>query len=251
MKAIILAGKRSGKRTTKPHPLTPVAGKPSLLRVTEALDATHCVDGGLVVGPADGEQEPKLAPLWRAGRFRWLAPADGPAESACIAARHLDEWPLLLTTGDHALLQAAWVDRFCADAAHRAETLGLALVTGLVPYERVRQRFPHARRTRLRFSDGSYCGSNLFWMQNAEALRALAFWRRMQALRKHPWRLAGRIDFRTLIRYWSGRLTLDDALNRLSWACGCRVGWAPVADPRAAVDVDSASDLALAESLLQ
>jgi hypothetical protein len=54
-----------------------------------------------------------------------------------------------------------------------------------------------------------------------------------------------------LLRYLFGRLTLESALESLSRAMGCRVGYVLIDTPRAAVDVDSIADRDLAVKILQ
>lgn len=255
MKAIVLAGERNqagkGERgpPTAPTALTPVAGVPSLLRVVRALADSASVNGGLLAGPAAdcAERNSLLADLSALGDFQWMAPAVGPAESALAAAERLASWPILLTTGDHALLSAAMIDEFCAAAAGREFDLTVALV----PHPLVRARFPNMRRTRLRFSDGAYCGANLYLLANANALAAIFFWRRLQGHRKRPWRIAEHLGWSVLVRYALGALPIDGAFRSLSQRAGCAVGWASLEDPLAAVDVDSQADLAAAERILQ
>jgi hypothetical protein len=62
--------------------------------------------------------------------------------------------------------------------------------------------------------------------------------------------MARRIGAGVLLRYLGGRLGADEALDRLGELAGCRLAWIEVTDPRAAVDVDSVDDHALAEKLL-
>ncbi len=69
-----------------------------------------------------------------------------------------DGLPLLITTADHPLLSAEIVEAFCAGA--RAS--GADLAAGLAAAEVVREAYPEAARTWLRFADGSYSGANLF-----------------------------------------------------------------------------------------
>ena len=256
MKAIILAGERTGAAkderripATVPTALTSVAGVPSLLRVVRALRGSASIDGGLLAGPAaaDGERNALLADLLAVGDFEWMPPAAGPAESALAAAERLASWPILLTTGDHALLSPEMIDEFCAAAAGRESDL----VVALVHHSLVQARFPNMRRTRLRFSDGAYCGANLYFLANAKALRAIAYWRRLQAHRKRPWRIAEQLGWGTLFRYALRVLSVDGAFQAVSQKAGCAVGWASLDNPLAAVDVDTQDDLAVAERILQ
>ena len=255
MKAIVLAGERPGGNalaaaTGAPAGvLAPVAGRPSIVRVIETLRSARCVDGGVIAGPAAevASASGALGAIFAAGDFSWTEPEQAPAESVLRALDEIDAYPVLLTTGDHALLTPATVERFVAAAAG---VNGDALV-GLVSHERVLRRFPGTRRTRLRFREGDYCGTNLFLLQSPRARAAIRFWSEVQRHRKRPWRIAGRLGVRTLVRYLCGRLAMDDAFAVLSRLSRCPVSWVEVDDERAAVDVDTVSDLALAERVLQ
>ncbi len=255
MKAIVLAGSRatepSGGRGggLRPTPMTLVAGVPSLARALDALRCAQAIDGGLLAGPEQrhGQHDGAVADLLAVGDFEWTAPAAGPAQSALKAVRQLDSWPMLLTTGDHALLTARTIDAFCSAAAAQDADL----TVGLAPHRLVAERFPGLKRTRLRFADGPYCGTNLFYLHKPRAARAVAFWVDVQADRKRPWRIARRLGWRVLAAYACGRLSADAALAALSRLTDCALGWVGVLDPAAAIDVDSAADLEVAEGMLR
>ncbi|MEE4144707.1 MAG: hypothetical protein V2I26_07895, partial [Halieaceae bacterium] len=80
--------------------------------------------------------------------------------------------------------------------------------------------------------------------------KALEFWRQAEADRKHPWRIARRFGLVALLLYVLRRLSLEDALQGLSAAAGCRIGHVKVEFARAAVDVDSIEDQVLAQKIL-
>lgn len=257
-KAVVLAGERPGGGVLARElgiaagVLADVAGQPCLARVLTALRGSDAVAGGVVCGPAADvlSASPALQALLAAGDYRWLAPATGPAASALAASREAGGQPLLLTGGDHALLEPAMVDAFCTAACAAAQADHLDLVVGLVPYDIVAAAFPQSRRTVLRFADGGFCGSNLFALLTPESGRALAFWSGVEADRKRPWRIARRLGALTLARYLGGRLTASAAFAVLSDRAGCRIGFVEVPHPRAAVDVDSHADWMLANQLL-
>ena len=254
MKAIVLAGARpdvpSGEQRggLRPTPMTPVAGVPALARALGALRGAKAIDGGLLAGPEkrNGQHEGTVSELLANGDFDWIPPAAGPAQSALRAAQQLDHWPLLLTTGDHALLTPGTIDNFCAAAAAQSADL----TVGLVPHRLVAEHFPGLKRTQLRFAGGAYCGTNLFYLHRPKAALAIAFWVDVQANRKRPWRIARGLGWRTLTAYACGRLSVDGALAALSQATNCTVDWVSVPDPHAAIDVDSAADLEIAERIL-
>jgi CTP:molybdopterin cytidylyltransferase MocA len=257
--AVVLAGERPGGSALARElgiaagVLADVAGQPCISRVLAALRASGCVRGGVICGP-DGDivaHTPALQALLAPGDFRWVAPQRGPAASALLGAREAGGYPVLLTGGDHALLEPAMVSGFCRAALARTDEPDPPdLVVGLVPHTLVARAFPESRRTVLRFADGAYCGSNLFALLGEASAGALSFWSGVEADRKRPWRIARRLGVRPLLRYLSGRLAIDEAFATLSRLTGCRVGWADVPFARAAVDVDSHADWLLANRLL-
>jgi len=271
-RSVILAGERPGGSPlshafhVSASVMVPVAGKPALGRVMQAIDDSRQSGGGIICGPsaeAVAANEALEILLQQTG-FEWLAPASGPAASALLALEKLDHYPALLTAGDHALLTGEIVDDFCSQALMAGQRQGALdssatpdssgtgydLVIGFVPYELVRAAWPESRRTVLKFSNGQFCGSNLFAIMNPDGRKALAFWRQAEADRKHPWRIARRFGFMALLLYLLRRLSLEDALGGLSAAAGCRIGHVKVGFARAAVDVDSIEDQQLAEKIL-
>lgn len=255
-RCVILAGERPGGSPLTHHfavsasVMVPVAGRPSLARVMQAIDDSLEISGGIVCGPARAavEQDPELRDLLQNPAHQWLEPAAGPAASALSALDTLKHFPALLTTGDHALLNPEIVDTFCRQALTAQP--GNDLVIGFVPAELVRAAWPASRRTVLKFADGGYCGANLFAVLNPDARKALEYWRQLEGLRKQPWKIAGHFGLLTLLRYLLKRLSLEDALASLSRAAGCRIGHVRLEFARAAVDVDTVADQQLAERTL-
>jgi len=252
---VVLAGERPGGSAFSRElglaasVLVDVAGKSSLQRVIETLESSASVSGGVVCGPDESvcNKSPEIRNILAGSSFEWMAPETGPSASALAGIEKLNRFPTLLTAADHALLTAEIVDDFCA----RASELDVDVVFGLVPYALVRAAFPESRRTVLRFSDGLYCGSNLFAILTGEGKAGPAFWRSLEADRKRPWRMAMKIGPTLLLKFFLGRLTLDSVLESLSRAMGCRVGCVVIENPRVAVDVDSLADRDLAVKILR
>jgi len=258
-RTVILAGERPGGSALShafnlsASVMVPVAGKPSLARVIEAIKDSKQASSGIICGPSADvvASDKELSNLLQDSDYEWLAPATGPAASALSALEKLDHFPALLTAGDHALLNGEIVDYFCSRVLSGSSNGSeYDLVVGFVPYELVRAAWPKTKRTVLKFSNGQFCGSNLFAILNPQGRKALSFWRQAEADRKHPWRIARRFGLLTLLRYLFRRLTLEDTLQSLSKAAGCRIGYVKVNFARAAVDVDSIEDQKLAERIL-
>ena len=251
--AVVLAGQRRGPTALSEaagvpaEVLVPVAGQPALQRVLRTLAAADSVRAQVIVGPSAAVlgAAPAVAELLEAHGLAWRTPESDPATSA-IAGVEGFEPPVLITTGDHALLTPAMVDEFCA----LASSVEADFVAGLVPWPLVRQAFPDSRRTVLAFADEPCCGANLFMLKSPAGLKALQFWRHMQQHRKRPQRLARELGLGLLLRYLLRRLSLAAALDALSQRVECRLAAVKLTHPAAAVDVDSIADWQLAERLL-
>ena len=99
--------------------LTPIAGSPMVVRVVRALEQSARVNTILLCGPpAEALREsPELAGMVSGG-VRWMSPEATPATSAAAALAALPEdVPVLLTTGDHALLTPDMVRHFLDQAS--------------------------------------------------------------------------------------------------------------------------------------
>lgn len=241
--ALILAGSRGGADPVAdyagvPHKaLIELEGRPLLTRVAEALRAAGA--GRVAVSCGD----PAVRDL--AGRLglEVLDAAAGPSLSVQQGAEALG-FPLLVTTADHALLRPEWITRFLADLPAQAEIAAM-----VAPRAAVEAAAPGTKRTYLKLSDGDWSGCNLFFLRNERALGAVAFWRRLEAERKRPWRMARILGLGVLLQYVLGRLSLASAARRLGELAGVRA--AVVATPYglAAVDVDKPADLDLVRAL--
>lgn len=230
--------------------LAPVGGVPMVQRVLHALAASAASGQVTLVGPPRAllQGQPDLERMLAAGQIGWLAAADSPSASAL---RGLDAQPthrpVLLTTADHALLSPEIVDFFL----RAAQASGCDLVVGVAQLATVQARFPGTRRTALRLRGGPYCGCNLFAFVTADGRRLAAFWRRVEAQRKRPWRVVvGALGWGAAARYLAGRLTLEQALACLSSRLGVRLGAVVLPFAEAAVDIDTPADLALVERAL-
>lgn len=250
---IVLAGERPGGNPLaqalgkEAGILVDVAGRSCVARVLDALHGANTVSGGVMIGPQpDVAGLPEMRQLLAGHDLQWLAPATGPAESALLALQNTADRPVLITSADHALLTPEIIDEFCT----RALSSPADFVVGLVPHPVVANTFPQSKRTLLKFADGTYCGSNLFMVRSTAGDRVVNFWRTMQSHRKRPWRMATELGIFTLIRYALGVLPLADALRRISTLAGCTAGFVELPIARAAVDVDSLADHALAEQVL-
>lgn len=255
-RALVLAGRRGpddslARLAAAPHrALLDIDGRPMLERVLATL-SDHPRIGEITVSidaPELLDRFPGLARERDRGAFRVRPSEDSPSRSVLAA---FDEagggWPWLVTTADHALLDAAMLDRFLDGAV----ASGADLALGLVSRATIESRFPAARRTYLRFRGEAFSGANLFAFLDEDARRAAAFWRRAEHLRKQPWKLVREFGLVSLVLFALRRLTLDEALERASRVVGARVVAVKLPMAEAAVDVDKLEDLELVRAILQ
>jgi len=230
--------------------LAPVGGEPMVLRVLNALGESKQIGKRLLCGPPRQamEHSRELQAGIDRGDWDWMENKATPSTSAHVALQTLPVTvPVLLTTADHALLRSEIVDYFCAQASRA----GYDLAVGLALYDEVMAANPGVRRTGLRFRENTYCGCNLFAMISPEARKVADFWRRVEQDRKRPWRVARVLGWVSVLRFLLGRLTLDEALQRLSKRLGIRIGYVLLPFPEAAVDVDTESDWRYVQRLVQ
>jgi hypothetical protein len=150
-----------------------------------------------------------------------------------------------VTTADHALLQAAWITRFVADTPADADVAALVAARATVE-----AAAPDTLRTWLKLADGQWSGCNLFYFANARGFAALDLWRRVEAERKRPWRMAAILGPGLLVGYLAGRLTLRAAAARLGSLAGVRAAVVETPFGLASVDVDKPADLDLVRRIV-
>jgi GTP:adenosylcobinamide-phosphate guanylyltransferase len=255
--ALVLAGDRhagdpvAAAAGVAAKAFTPVAGRAMVLRVMDALKNCGLVSGMTLCGPRREllPQCPELLRRVESGEAAWIDSGSSPSRSAMAGLDSIPTaTPVLITTADHALLRSDIVTHFCRGAM---ET-GADAAAGLVEFTRVSAAMPATRRTVLRFRDSGYCGCNLYALMSSTGRGIVSHWRRGEESRKKPWRMiAELIGPVAALSYAAGRLSLDDALDRLGRRLKLRVRAVVLPYPEAAVDVDTLADLELAERLLQ
>lgn len=221
-----------------------------LARVVERLRAWPTIERILINIDEPGlvREFPGLSALLEKGVVELMQSSDSPSRSVIESLdwADLEKGPVLVTTADHALLDAEMLDVFFRESAR----LDADLTFGFVSRTIIEARFPEAKRTYLRFRDGAFSGANLFLFRTPTAARAATFWQRVERERKHPWRIARAFGFGTLLLFLARRLDLDAALVRASNVIGARVEAIRLNIAEAAVDVDKIEDLELVRRIL-
>jgi molybdopterin-guanine dinucleotide biosynthesis protein A len=253
--AVVLAGDRSSgdpvarAAGVSSKSLTPVGGRPMVLRVLDALEAAREIEDMVLCGPDKSavEQERELRVRIGSGMVRWMESQITPSASAYRAIQSLpDSTPVLVTTADHALLTAEMVDYFCSGARQSNKDV----VVGLALHESVTAEYPETKRTAIPLADASYCSCNLFAFLTPEARSAAHFWRKVERQRKKTLRVIAGFGWLNLLLYLLKRPTLAQGLERISRRMGLRADAVLLPFPEAAVDVDTLDDWKLVESIV-
>lgn len=247
--AIVLAGSRPGRDAfaeafgTDLKALIPVGGEPMVRRPVRALLESEGIAKIIVLS-----QSPD--------RIAAVLPDDPKIEvqesRGTIAETILDlisdervQWPLLVTTADHALLDSATVDEFCRGAE------GADVAVGVVERANLMRRLPETRRTWLKFRGGAYTGANLFVLKSPDVRPAVELWRSVEQDRKKVWRVMSLLGPAVMLTVALRLVSLDEVLAQLGGRIGLKPKAVRLTNPLAGVDVDKAEDHALAEAILE
>lgn len=246
--AVILAGQRPGvDALAAAHgetykALVPIDGRPMLAHVIDALRATPAVSRIVVLAQDAAALRGRLPD---AAVDAWEDAGASIAGSIhALIARGGAGWPILVTTGDHPLLDPAIVAAFLRGAA------GADLAVGVVERATIAAAHPGNRRTYLRFADGAFSGANLFALTAPRAGAALTFWMRAEQDRKRPWRLMMHAGPWLALRALTRTIGFGAMLNRLGRRLGFTAAPVILARAEAAIDVDKEADWVLAGAIL-
>ena len=246
--AVVLAGSRPGRDAfaeqfgTDLKALIPVGGEPMVRRPVRALLESGEVGRIIVMA-----QQP--------GRIADALPRDPRIDvrrsQGTIGETILDliadasvEWPLLVTTADHALLDGATVNEFCR------ESKDLDVAIGVVERANLLRRLPATKRTWLSFRGGAYTGANLFALRSRQVGPAVELWRSVEQDRKKAWRLISILGPLMLASVALRLVSLDEVLGQLGGRLNLSIKAVRLSNPAAGVDVDKAEDHALVEAIL-
>ncbi|MEE9493646.1 MAG: nucleotidyltransferase family protein [Gammaproteobacteria bacterium] len=253
--ALVLAGDRGtddplvAKAGVACKALVEINGKPMVLHVLDTLQSADPVSRCILSGPERSQLkgQHRIENQISNNQLDWIKPEKTPSTSAYVAMQSIPEdQPILLTTADHPLLTADIVNSFCSLSLKKEADVTVALCR----YELIKSTFPGMKKTVLKFSDGEYCGCNLFSFLTPNSRELANKWRQVEDDRKNPLRVIKLLGWFSVLRYMTGTLSLNDAMRRLSRKLGLRISIIDMPFAEAAVDVDSISDQKIVQAHL-
>ena len=245
--AVVLAGSRPGRDAfaeafgTDVKALIPIAGEPMVRRPVRALLNSGNIGKVLVLS----QSPERIAPALPDDRRIEVRPSQGTIAETMLRliADKKIEWPLLVTTADHALLDTATVDEFCSAA-------NADVAIALVERANLMGRLPNSKRTWLKFRGGAYTGANLFALASADVRPAIELWRSIEQDRKNALRVISILGPAMLALTALRLISLDEVLAKLGARLGLSIKAVELGNPLAGVDVDKAEDHELVEAVL-
>lgn len=247
--AVLLAGSRPGKdefaaaHGTDLKALIKVGGIPMVTRVASTLLSCEKVERVRIL-----TQDPvRLSSALPQDARLKLGLSEGSiaATLEAVLADPETEYPLLVTTADHALLDADMVADFIAKSE------GADLAIGLVEKRPLIERLPETKRTWLKFRGGAYSGANLFAFTRPEGGKAIALWRGVEQDRKKGWKMIASLGPALLLGSVLRLRTLQQTLDKVGRSLGIAIKAVEMDDPLAAVDVDKQADYELVTAILE
>jgi len=247
--AVVLAGSRPGRDAfaeqhgTDLKALIPIAGEPMVVRPVRALLESENI-GKILVLSQSPERIAAVLPNDARIDVRQSQGTIAETMIGLLSDKRI-QWPLLVTTADHALLDAVTVDEFCAAA------VGADVAIGMVERNNLMRRLPQTKRTWLKFRGGAYTGANLFALRSTAVAPAIQLWRSVEQDRKKAWRVIALLGPAGLVATALRLVSVDEVLAQVGGKLGLSVKAVKLRNPLAGVDVDKAEDHALVEAILQ
>jgi GTP:adenosylcobinamide-phosphate guanylyltransferase len=229
-------------------PLVPVGGEPMINRPARAL-LDHPAIGDVIIltqRPDLFAADPATAWLAEHPRVRFEQGGQGIAASLLdLMARGVANYPLLLTTADHVLLDRAMLDQFVAEAQ------GADIAVAMVERATLLARYPGSRRTWLKFRDGWWSGANIFWFGSDKARAIIALWQDVEQDRKKGWKILTAFGPLALIGALLRISTLRGGIARIGRRFGLTARLVAMNSPEACIDADKPADVTLIEAILK
>ncbi|MFC3714261.1 molybdenum cofactor guanylyltransferase [Sphingoaurantiacus capsulatus] len=250
--ALVLAGKRDGAldplaaaADVSHKCLVPIAGRPLIAHVLDALDRSPEVERIIVSvdSVATLAGVPEAQRLLATGKLQ-VAEAQPNLVDSIIAALRDSAYPALVTTADNVLLTPAAV----AELARQG--FDADVLVAMARREEVLAAHPDGQRRFYRFRSGEYSNCNLYWLGSRKALDVAEVFRGGGQFAKHPARILAAFGVMNLLRFRFGWDSIGSMFVRLSRRFGLSLRPALMTDGALAIDVDNERTHAIAGELL-
>lgn len=253
LRVIVLAAQRRGtvnplaERFGVSHKcLIPLQGRPLITHVLETLSLHPRVASiAISVEPeAFAQIGDALTRLPQGVPIEFVPAADNLADSVIAAAKGHDG-ALVVTTADHALLDAGSIDA----VAHALKSHAAAIA--LAPREAVLSAHPEGQRRFYRFRDGGYSNCNLYGLAGSDAIEAAEIFRGGGQFAKSAARIVRAFGIINLLLLRFRLVSLRQGIASISRRIGLSIAPVVLEDGSQAIDVDNDRTYGVVEELLE
>ncbi len=242
--AVVLAGGDGAvlDPTCRFKGLMPIAGKPMVEWVVDALNSAEMIHEVAVVVPTA-----ENLGSW-VDRTDKLVVSNGSFVENVLAgsgAFRADR-PVLLVTGDIPALTPRAVDTFVEESL----ATGADATYPLIREADMIEQYPGSKRTFVRLADGKVTGGNMMFVAPLIMERNRDIGGRIFATRKNPLAMARVIGVRFAVRLVLGRLTVAEVETKLGELIGGKGAAVYTSEASIGADVDKPVDVIVAERVL-
>lgn len=220
--------------------LIDVAGKPMIQWVLDALSEAKLVDNVIIIGLSPKSGLTCKKPLhFVSNQGRMLANIVAGVNKS-LELNKKNKY-VLIVSSDIPALKSEMVDWLIETSMETQDDL----YYGVCPKDVMEARFPGSKRTYTPLKDMAVCGADMNISHVRNATEHLEMWEQLIGNRKSPLKQAGIIGLGTLLLLFMRRLTLEDAVRRVSERIGIKgraIVWS-YAEP--CMDVDKPHQLEL------
>jgi GTP:adenosylcobinamide-phosphate guanylyltransferase len=242
--AVVLAGGDGAviDPTVRIKGIVPIAGKPMVEWVVDAMRASETVAEVAVVVPTA-----ENLGSW-ADKVDKLVVSDGSFIDNLVAGVNSfrNDRSVLVTTGDLPALTPEAIDDFVT----RSLAANADFSYPLIPKEDMERQFPGSKRTYIKLVTGAITGGNMMVLTPALVDRNREIGQRLFDTRKSPVKMARVIGVTFIVKLLTGRLDPSDVANKMGELLGGSCAAITTSHASIGADVDKPVDVIVAERVL-
>lgn len=221
--------------------LVPIAGRPMIEWVVEALRQAETISEIAVVVPRDAETG-----SWARLVDRLVLSDASFIDNALAGFHDFGDQPVLAATGDLPALTPDAID----DYVSQSLASGAEFTYPLVRSADMEEQFPGSRRTYVRVAGGRVTGGNMMYLLPQLVRRNRDLGQRLFETRKSAVGMARVIGAPFMFKYLTGRLRVDDVERKMGQLLGAKCSAIYTRHASIGADVDKPIDVVVAERVL-
>lgn len=228
--------------------LIPLAGKPMVSWVIEALAGSELAENIVVVG-----LEPEELPYGGQTPLHYVAAVGSLIDNTMAALDRLKQvnptvQKVLLASSDIPLITPESVRGFVAECG----SLEADIYYAIVEEKTMEAGFPNSRRTFVPFKGGRYSGGDLFLVDVAAPDKTdLDLFRGLTSSRKNYWQQVRLLGFGFIVRFLLRRMSVEDAAKQAKKILNLDARGVDTRYPELGMDLDKPHQYELIKTILE